>query len=262
MSRCAARPCAGLVAVFVIVTLAGAAMAQESRVQQARTLLVAWNVDPTRVDRARELLEADVADSPSVDALVELSGAWVLTGDFRGRSDAERQAAYREGARAAQRAIAMAPDSERAHLLLAYNSGRSAEITGMMHALSLVGTIRSESETVLRLNPSSVGGLVLAGGLAAGLPKMMGGDRGKAEQFFTRALTIDPHETGGRLEFAKLYVAQNRWAEAARQLQTIIADDEPTDRPRWVMSDLPRAREMLFELRERGRVPGLPPQSP
>jgi len=28
------------------------------------------------------------------------------------------------------------------------------------------------------------------------------------------------------------------------------------------MSDLPRARAMLFELRERGRVPGIAPQSP
>ena len=262
MSRCAARRSAGLVAVFVIVTLAGVGVAAEARVQQARELLAAWNDDPTRIDRARALLEAETADRPSVEGLVELSSAWFLTGEFRARSDAERQAAYAEGARAAQRAIAMAPGTERPHLLLAYNLGRSAEITGVMRALNLVGAIRGESETVLRLNPSSVGGLILAGGLAAGLPKVMGGDRGKAEQLFTRALTLDPHETGGRLELARLYVAERRWADAARELQAIVADDEPTDRPRWIMSDLPHAREMLFELRERGRVPGVPPQSP
>lgn len=263
MSRRGAARSTGLVVGFVvIVALAGAALAAETAVEQARALLAAWNDDPTRIDRARALLQAEAADRPSVDGLVELSGAWFLTGDFRARSDAERQAAYGEGVRAAQRAIAIAPNSERAHLLLAYNTGRSAQITGVMHAMNLVGTIRAESETVLRLNPSSVGGLILAGGLAAGLPTMMGGDRAKAEKFFTLALTRDPHETGGRLELARLYVAQRRWAEAARELQAVIGDDEPTDRPRWVMSDLPRAREMLFELRERGRIPGVPPQSP
>jgi len=252
----------GLAAVFAVVALVGVALAADPALEQARALLATWNDDATRIDRARTLLEAEVADRPTVDALVQLSNAWFLTGEFRARSDAERQTAYAEGARAAQRAIAMAPGTERAHLLLAYNLGRSAEITGMMRALNLVGQIRAESETVLRLNPSSVGGLILAGGLAAGLPKMMGGDRGKAEQFFTRGLAVDPHETGGRIELAKLYVAERRWADAARELQAVIADDEPTDRPRWIVNDLPRAREMLFELRERGRVPGIPPQSP
>jgi len=252
----------GLLAALVIAALAGVVAAAETRVETARGLLTAWHEDPVRVDRARELLEAEAGDRPSAEGLVELSNAWFLTGDFRRRSDAERQAAYAEGAQAARRAIALAPRDERAHLLLAFNTGRSAEITGVTRAVGLLATIREESNTVLRLNPSSVDGLILAGGLAAGLPALMGGDRTRAEAYFIHALELDPHRTGGRLELARLYVAHRRWAEAARELQSVIADDEPTDRPRWVMSDLPRAREMLFELHQRGRVPGIPPQSP
>jgi len=262
VSRSTAARATGLLAAFVIAALAGAVAAAETRVEMARGLLAAWNDDPARIDRARMLLQAEVADRPSVDALLELSSAWFLTGDFRARADAERQAAYAEGARAAQRAIAIAPGSERAHLLFAYNTGRSAQITGVMRAVSLVGTVRAESDTVLRLNPSSVGGLILAAALAAELPKLMGGDRAKAETLFTRALALDPHETGGRIELARLYVAQHRWTEAVHELQAVIDDDQPTDRPRWITSDVPRARTMLFEMRERGHVPGVPPQSP
>lgn len=252
----------GLVAVFVIVVLAGVVIAEETGVEQARALLAAWHVDPTRIDRARALLEAEVADRPSLDALLELSGAWFLTGDFRARSDAERQAAYAEGARAARRAIGLDPRNERAHLLLAFNTGRSAEITGVTRAVGLLATIREESNTVLRLNPSNVDGLILAGGLAAGLPALMGGDRRRAEAYFAHALELDPHQTGGRLELARLYVSQHRWSEAVRELQAVMDDGAPTDLPRWTMSDVPRARRMLFELRESGRVPGVPPESP
>ncbi|PYN29576.1 MAG: hypothetical protein DMD76_00445 [Candidatus Rokuibacteriota bacterium] len=131
-----------------------------------------------------------------------------------------------------------------------------------MRALGMLGTIREESVTVLRLNPSSVDGLILAAGMAAELPAFMGGDRAKAETLFTRALDLDPHQTGGRLELARLYLGLRRWTDAARELQAVMDETTPTDRPRWAMSDLPRARAMLFELRERGRVPGIAPQSP
>src|SRR5205823_7114733 len=117
----------------------------------------------------------EAAAGPSTETLVELSGAWFLTGEFRAQSERDRLAAYEQGSRAARRAIAIAPHNERAHLLLAFNSGRAAEITGVMRALGLVTAVRDESSTVLRLNPSSVEGLILAGGLAAGLPTLMGG---------------------------------------------------------------------------------------
>jgi tetratricopeptide (TPR) repeat protein len=248
-------------ALLVVATLASPATAQPA-VETARTLLAAWHDDPARIDRARALLEAEAATSPSADSLVELSGAWFLTGEFRAQSERERLAAYEQGSRAARRAIAMAPHNERAHLLLAFNSGRTAEITGVMRALALVTTVRDESSTVLRLNPSSVEGLILAGGLAAGLPAVMGGDRAKAEKLYTRALELDPHHTGGRVELARLYIAQHRWGEAAHELQAVLEDDAPSDVPRWATRDRPRARALLSELRERGRVPGLPPQSP
>lgn len=267
MTRAAVATAARRGAARVLAALLGAAAlasaaAPQSRVEAARALLAAWHEEPARIDRARSLLEAEAAADPSVDTLVELSQAWFLTGDFRAGSDAERLAAYAEGARVAQRAIADAPGNARAHLLLAFNTGRSAQITGVMHAVGLLNIIRRESEIVLRLDPSSADGLILAAGLAAELPGFMGGDRAKAEALFARALQLDPHQTGGRLELARLYAAQRRWVDAAGQLQAVLDETAPSDRPRWVMSDVPRARAMLRELRERGRVPAVPPQSP
>ena len=185
-----------------------------------------------------------------------------LTGEFRARSDAERVTAYERGSEWARRGIGAAPRSERAHFLLAINSGRLAEMEGVMRALPLVRKIREESATVLRLNPTSVDGLILAASLAAEMPAIMGGDHAKAEALFKRALEVDPHQTGGRLELARLYIATRRWPQAQRELQGVVTEPAPTDFPRWTVSERPRAQRLLSELHERGRITGGASQAP
>lgn len=101
---------------------------------------------------------------------------------------------------------------------------------------------------MLRLNPENVEGLILAGGLAAQLPAIMGGDRVKAEMLFKRALQGDPHQTAGRLELARLYLDARRWRDAERELALVVDESAPTDLPRWAYSDRPRARALLREV--------------
>jgi tetratricopeptide (TPR) repeat protein len=254
-------PLAAALLLMVLAALAASpARAADDALATAQALLGAWHEDPTRIDRARAVLEA--APDPSSETLAELSRVWALTGDFRLRNENERVGAYEHGVDAAKRAIAAAPRNDKAHLWLAINSGRIAEIKGVSRALGLIGTIREESDTVLKLNPTNVEGLILAGGLAAEMPALMGGDRAKAETLFKRALELDPRLTGGRIELAKLYVATRRWTDAQRELQSIVDETAATDLPRWTASDRPRARAMLADLRERGRIPTVPVTAP
>jgi tetratricopeptide (TPR) repeat protein len=256
------RRSAALVLPLVAALVASTPAGSEDAVPAARALLAAWHQDPARIDRARALLETAAAAEAAPETLEELSNVWFLTGEFRARSDAERVTAYERGSEWARRAIGVAPGSARAHFLLAISSGRLAEMKGVMRALPLVSRIREESETVLRLNPASVEGLILAASLAAEMPAFMGGDRAKAEALFKRALEVDPHQSGGRLELARLYLATRRWHEAQRELQGVVDEPTPTDLPRWMVSERPRAQGLLAELHERGRIRGGAPQAP
>jgi len=254
------------VAAALLLTLlalggtAASAVAQNAA-PEARALLVAWHEDPARIDRARALFESAAVADPSPETLTDLSHTWFLTGEFRAPGEAERVAAYERGVEAARRAIAAAPRLDRAHFYVAINSGRLAELRGLTGAVGLVGTIREESETVLRLNPTNVEGLILAASLAARMPRVLGGDRAKAEVLFRQALELDPHHTGGRLELARLYVATRRWRQAERELQLVLNDPSPTDLPRWTVSERARARTLLIEVYERRGITGAP-QSP
>jgi tetratricopeptide (TPR) repeat protein len=233
-------------------------------VAAARSMLRAWHEDPSRIDRARALLETASARDPDAETLAELAGVRFLTGDIRAPGAAERQPAYQRGVDSARRAIAAAPQNDVAHLWYAANTGRLAEQRGLLRAAAMLSTIREESATVLRLNPSSVDGLTLAASLDAALPTVMGGDRARAEARFLRALEVDPHQTGTRLELARFYMKSKRWADARDELDRILTERAPSDVPRWTVREVPDARAMLAELGARGLSPRppVPSQAP
>jgi tetratricopeptide (TPR) repeat protein len=241
---------------LLATTVAGAAMAQ-SAVETARALFVDYHEDLERLDRARDALEAAAERAPSADILTALARAWFLLGEFQARNDRERLAAYERGREAGRRAVAAAPRSEQAHVWYALNSARWAGTRGIMRAVSVLPTLREEAATILALNPASVEGHTLAGGLAAELPAMLGGDRSRAEEHFRKALEADPRRTGTRVELARLYIATRRYADAERELQRVLEEPAPSDRAYWTLSDRPRARALLAAL-----PPSRLPESP
>jgi len=243
-----------LLALLTAVSLASTAAAQDP-LETARGLLTAWHHDPARIDRARALLENEAASRPTAEILVELARAWFLTGEIRASPGAEKQAAYERGREAAKRAVALAPGNDQAHLWLAINTGRFAETRGMTAGLVMLPAIREASDTVLRLNPRNVDGWVLAGGILANVPRLMGGDRVKAETHFKRALELDPHKTSARIELAELYMETKRWAEARRELQHLLEETAASDLPRWTVSEVPRARTLLAAIAVRDPRP-------
>jgi tetratricopeptide (TPR) repeat protein len=255
------RRLAGLTAALVLTAALAAA---QDPPRTARALMASWHQDPAGIDRARAMLEQAAAATPTGAILTELARAWFLVGDIRATADAEKVIAYERGAEVGKHAIAAAPNSDDAHLWYAINTGKVAETRGVVKAVTLLGTVREESDTVLRLNPRNVDGLVLAGGILANLPSLMGGDRARAEAYFKRALEVDSHKTSARIELARLYMASRRWADARGELLRVLDESQPSDVARWTVRDVPRARTLLGEVGVRDPRPAgiLPVQSP
>ena len=223
----------------------------------ARTLLAHYHLDSRQLEQAREVLEAALQRETDANVAAALAQTWFLIGEFRSRTDDARITAYENGREIGRRAISLAPNNEAAHVWYALNSGRVAETRGLTRAATMVPTLRQEAETILKLNPDSVDGHTLAGGLAAELPVVLGGDRRRAEQHFRKALQADPRRTWTRIELARLYIATRRYGEAAHELQTVVDEPAATDLPYWTLRDLPRARALLESIggRERRESP-------
>ena len=239
-------------AAGALVATMVAAQAQ-SPGEAARALLRSYQDDPTRIDRARDLLESAVARDGAAEAatLVTLSRAWFLFAENRARTREGRLAAYERGSAVAQRAIAEAPGNAEAHLWYAIHTGSWAQAKGLLRSLLTLRTIRREVDTVLRLDPDNIEGHIMAGSLHRELPTALGGDRAEAERHFKTARMLDPHLTGVRIELAQLYLNTGRVAEARQELQGVLDETAPTDRPRWTLKEAPRARMMLESLRDK-----------
>src|SRR2546421_8497526 len=237
----------GAVPLLFVAALASRAVA-ETPPEAARALLAHYHEDLGHLDRARDLLAAAAERQPDATVVTDLSRTWFLIGEFRARGDSERLAAYDRGREAGRRAVALAPRSESPHVRYPLNNAHRADTRGLMRALSVEPMLRQEAQTILSLNPASVEGHTLAGGLDAELPAMLGGDRARAEEHFRRALEADPRRTGTRLELARLYLATRRSADAQRELQRVVAEPAPSDMPYWVLRDAPRARALLTSL--------------
>jgi tetratricopeptide (TPR) repeat protein len=237
-----------LVAVILAARLPAGA---QTPVEAARALVARYHEDPAALDRARDLLDAALAKDRKVETMAMLSYVQFLIGDVRATTVEAKLAAYDRGREVGQRAAELAPKSVDAHLWYAINTARWGETKGVLRSLFLLPTIRRELDTLLELDPRSVRAHILAGNVLLEVPGFAGGDRAKAEEHFKKALAIDPRFTNARVDLARVYIADARYADARRELQRVVDETSPSVIADWTVKDAPRARKLLESIKDR-----------
>jgi tetratricopeptide (TPR) repeat protein len=247
------RRAATAIVVIVLLGATVAAALAQTPVETARAMLKQYQEDPSRIDRARDLLEAAVAKGAGNDVptLLTLARAWFLYAEQRAKTEPEKIAAYERARDVAKRATELAPKDPDAHLWYAITLGSWSQAKGLLHSAIALRNLRKEVDVVLQLDPNNIEAHVMAGSIDRELPVLLGGDRRVAEEHFKTAQRLDPRLTGVRVELAKLYINMGRYAEARRQLQSVLDEKAPTDRPRWTLKEVPQARQMLESIRDK-----------
>jgi tetratricopeptide (TPR) repeat protein len=240
-----------LALVIVLIVAAPAPAPGQSPTETARAMLKQYQEDPSRIDRARDLLEAAVAKGADNDVptLLTLTRAWFLYAEQRAKTEAEKIAAYERARDVAKRAAELTPKDPEAHLWYAITLGSWSQAKGLLHSALALRNLRKEVDVVLKLDPNNIEAHVMAGSIERELPVLLGGNRKQSEEHFKTAQRLDPRLTGVRVELAKLYIDMGRYAEARQQLQSVLDEKAPTDRPRWTLKEVPQARQMLGSIR-------------
>ena len=216
-------------------------------------MLRQYQDDPTLIERARDLLEAAVAKGAGTDVptLLALARAWFLYGEERAKTAETKIAAYERARDVAKRATELAPQNPDAHLWYAITLGTWSQAKGLLRSALALRGLRTEVDTVLRLDPNNIDAHIMAGSIARELPIVLGGDRKQAEEHFKTARRLDPRRTGARIELAQLYINMGRYQDARVELQGVLEERAPSDRARWTVKEVPRARQMLEAIRDR-----------
>src|SRR2546427_11824563 len=237
--------------IVVAIVLAASASRAQTPVEAARALVGRYHEDARALDRARDLLDAALARDRQVETLVMLSYVQFLLGDVRATTSDEKLAAYDRGREVGKRAVELAPKSHDAHLWFAINTARWGQTKGILRSLFLVPTVKEEIATLLDLNPRSLRAHILAGNVFLELPGFVGGDRAKAEEHFKKALEVDPRFTAARVDLARLYITNGRYADARRELGRVINETAPTFVADGTVKDIPRAKELLASINDK-----------
>ena len=237
-----------LVAALLCV---GPTAAAETPVEAARALVQRYHQDITALDRARALLESALAQDSQVDTMIMLAYVHFLWADTRATTVEAKLEGYERGRQLGARAVELAPRNAEAHLWYAINTGRWGQTKGIMRSLFLLPTVQREIETILSLDPRSVRAHVLAGNVYMEVPRLAGGDRAKAEAYFRKGLEIDPRFTVLRVDLARLYIGDGRYAEARKELTRVVDERAPTIVADWTVKDAPRARALLGSIRDK-----------
>ena len=169
------------------------------------------------------LRQAHAADYSNYEAAWKLARAAFFVGD-RTDNDTERDDMFREGTLAGKAAVQLQPNKPEGHFWLGANYGGTAAHSTLSN-LSSFQDIKREMEAVLKLDESYQGysAYLGLGRLYLQAPKVLGGDVGKAIDYLEKGLKLNPNNTVMRFHLAEAYEANNRDAEAKKELETIIA---------------------------------------
>lgn len=173
--------------------------------------------------QALAMLAADVArDAAAYEPAWKLARISYWLGSHAPAS--ERRAFLERGISAAQAAARISPNQPEGHFWAAATMGALAENYGMRVGLRYRKPIRTELETVLRLDPAFMQGSAdrALGRFYAKVPSLLGGSREKAERHLRASLRYNPDSTISRYFLAELLIDANRKAEARTELQRVL----------------------------------------
>jgi tetratricopeptide (TPR) repeat protein len=226
----------------------GDAKAAAESIAQAETLY-AGREDMNKVRVAVSALrQARTADYGNYEAAWKLARASFYVGDNTD-NNSERDAMFREGTEAGKAAVKLQPDKPDGHFWLGANYGGSASASTLAN-LSSFQDIKGEMDAVLKLDEGYQGysAYLGLGRLYLQAPKMMGGDTAKAIGYLEKGVKLNPNNTVMRFHLAEAYEANNRDAEAKKQIETLMAI---TPDPKYVAehkSAVEKAKKLLEKI--------------
>ena len=150
--------------------------------------------------------------------------------------DAQRRATLEQGVTAGRTATRLEPNRPEGHMWLAASMGALAESFGLRQGLKYRSEIKSELETVLRIDPAYEQGSAdrALGRWYYKVPGLFGGSDTKSEEHLRKALTYNPNSTASLYFLAETLIALKRKPEAETTLERCLA--APID-PNWGAED-------------------------
>lgn len=193
------------------------------------------------------LLERQSQSAPDQPSVLWRLGRSLLRLGERQNAKTEKLAAYTRAERLLKKAVELAPRDPQAHYWLGLAMGRGGQVRGMLRSLFLVGPLRREMRTVLKLDPGNGGAHHVLGEMLLEIPVVAGGDKRKGVEELELAARLEPDYSPHFTALAEAYIAAGQKAKAKAALEHIAAIRSPAD-PGEYDENVQQSRAMLKKL--------------
>lgn len=177
------------------------------------------------------LRQARTADYGNYEAAWKLARASFYVAEHTDNDD-EQDDMLREGTEAGKAAVQLEPNKADGHFWLGANYGSVAAHSTIAN-LSSFQDIKGEMDAVLKIDESYQGysAYLGLGRLYLQAPRVLGGDSSKAIEYLEKGVKLSPNNSLMRYHLAEAYDANNRDAEAKKELETLLAE---TPEPKYM----------------------------
>ncbi len=217
---------------------------------QTPDALYADRANLASAEQAANIWTAQLAEQPrSFESAWKLARACYWLGGHAPENN--RRTFLERGIDAGHKAVVIAPTRPEGHFWIAANMGALAESFGLTQGLKYRGTIKSELQTVLQIDPAFMAGSAdrALGRWYFKVPRLFGGSNKRAEEHLRASLKYDPNSTPSHYFLAEVLLDEHRKDDARAELQAVL--DAPIN-PDWVPEDLDykaKARTLLDNLK-------------
>lgn len=199
------------------------------------------------------LRQARTADYGNYEAAWKLARASFYVGDHTNNDD-ERTDMFREGTEAGKSAVKLQPDKPDGHFWLGANYGGAAAHSTIAN-LSSFNDIKTEMDAVLRIDETYQGysAYLGLGRLYLQAPRIFGGDTSKAIEYLEKGVKLNPNHSLMRYHLAQAYEADNRNAEAKKQIEMVMTT---TPDPKYTAEHkdaVEKSKKLLAKIEEETR---------
>jgi tetratricopeptide (TPR) repeat protein len=202
----------------------------------------------SNLDESQARLEALLAKEPREPELLWRQARGLVRLGERQKSKAAMIEKFERAEAISRQAVEKAPGNAPAHYWLGIAMGRRGEARGVLNSLFLIGPIRNEMKTVIKLDPNHAGAHHVLGEMLMQLPGFAGGSKKDAVKEFEQAVALAPRHSLYYVALAKGYAAVGDKARAAETLQKLLAMKDSDD-PSEFAGDQQDGRELLKKLR-------------
>ncbi len=241
--------------VVLSIALLFTVQAHAVTLPDAESVFNNYDKDITNLQKSLGMFQQVITGTTDPDLLYQvycdISRTYLTMGDHWQLTKTDAVKDYEAGEAAAGKAIQAEPKKAMGYFWYAANIGRIGQYKGVLNSLFMLPDFKKYLGKAYAIDKTDPNVNEAYGEMYYELPWIVGGSDTKSLDFLNTSLKGDPNFTLPMVIMGKVYIRQDKYADARGILEKVINYTTPSFRADWAMFDKPLAEKLLDSIKDK-----------